>query len=268
MSDALSRCRLYVFDLDGTLYLGDSVLDGAHEIIQYLSRTGRQYIYLTNNSSRAASDYVHRLISMGFLCERNNVLTSGMATAEYLNENYSGKKIHLVGTEALKKELLDYGVSLSDEDAQVVCVGFDRELNYEKLEKAVHFLRRGAAFVAANPDLVCPMPQNEVLPDCGSICALLTASTGKKPFYVGKPNPQMLIMLSNKLSIPMEQIAVVGDRLYTDIAIGENAGAQSVCVLSGETNREMIFSSPVKPKFIFESVAELQSHLMAQDALI
>lgn len=265
MADTLSKCRLFVFDLDGTLYLGDTVLDGAREIISYLSETGRQYIYLTNNSSRAADDYVRRLVSMGFPCKSENVLTSGMASAEYLNENYPGQPVYLVGTEALKKELSDYGVCLSEEEAKVVCVGFDRELSYEKLERAVHFLRRGAVLVAANPDLVCPMPNDEALPDCGSICALLTAAADKLPFYVGKPNPQMLISLSNKLAVPMEQIAVIGDRLYTDIAIGENAGAQSVCVLSGETNREMIVSSPVKPKFVFESVAQLMTQLMAED---
>lgn len=261
MADKLSQCRLFVFDLDGTLYLGDNVIDGAREIIEYLGRAGKKYIYLTNNSSRAAVDYVVRLHQLGFPCMPEDVFTSGMATAEYLNENYPKLPVYLVGTAALRNELSSYGVNLSENDAAVVCVGFDRELNYEKLEKAVHFLLRGAAFVAANPDFVCPMPDDEVLPDCGSICALLTASTDRQPYYVGKPNPQMLNMLSERFSVPLRQIAVVGDRLYTDIAIAENAGAVSVCVLSGETKREMISSSPVKPEYVFPSVAELSAHL-------
>lgn len=262
MKDALQSCKLFVFDLDGTLYLGDKVLPGAHEIIEALEASpDYKYVYLTNNSSRAARDYITRLKGLGFLCSDENIMSSSMATARYLIENYSGQGVYLVGTNAFYDELKDCGINLSEDNATVVCVGFDTELTFDKLNKATHFLRRGAAFVAANPDCVCPMPEDEVLPDCGSICALLTACTGREPFYIGKPNPQMLYMLSENLGISLSQIAVVGDRLYTDIAVAENAGAVSVCVLSGETNREMIKSSPVKPQYVFPSVIELRAHL-------
>lgn len=261
MKDTLQSCKMFVFDLDGTLYLGDEILPGAHEIIEALDKAGICYIYLTNNSSRAAADYVTRLERMGFPCTKANVMSSSMATAEYLKENYPCQDVYLVGTDALYDELKAGGLPLSDTDPGVVCVGFDTQLTYDKLNKATHFLRRGAAFVAANPDCTCPMPNDEVLPDCGGICALLTACTGREPFYIGKPNPQMLLMLSKKHGIPLSQIAVVGDRLYTDIAVAENAGAVSVCVLSGETNREMIESSPVKPQYVFDSVVELRAHL-------
>ena len=261
MKDTLQSCKMFVFDLDGTLYLGDEILPGAHEIIEALDKAGICYIYLTNNSSRAAADYVTRLERMGFPCTKANVMSSSMATAEYLKENYPCQDVYLVGTDALYDELKAGGLPLSDTDPGVVCVGFDTQLTYDKLNKATHFLRRGAAFVAANPDCTCPMPNDEVLPDCGGICALLTACTGREPFYIGKPNPQMLLMLSKKHGIPLSQIAVVGDRLYTDITVAENAGAVSVCVLSGETNREMIKSSPVKPQYVFDSVVELRAHL-------
>ena len=262
MKDTLQSCRLFVFDLDGTLYLGDTILPGAHEIIEAIDASSEiDYVYLTNNSSRAAADYLGRLKRLGFLCRQENIMSSSMAVAEYLNETYPGKGVYLVGTNALYDELKAGGLWLTDKDAQVVCVGFDTELTFEKLNKATHFLRRGAAFVAANPDCTCPMPNDEVLPDCGGICALLTACTGREPFYIGKPNPKMLQMLSKSLDIPMSQIAVVGDRLYTDIAVAENAGAVSVCVLTGETNREMIKSSPVKPQYVFPSVVELRAHL-------
>lgn len=261
MKDTLQSCKMFVFDLDGTLYLGDEILPGAHEIIEALDKAGICYIYLTNNSSRAAADYVTRLERMGFPCTKANVMSSSMATAEYLKENYPCQDVYLVGTDALYDELKAGGLPLSDTDPGVVCVGFDTQLTYDKLNKATHFLRRGAAFVAANPDCTCPMPNDEVLPDCGGICALLTACTGREPFYIGKPNPQMLLMLSKQHGIPLSQIAVVGDRLYTDIAVAENAGAVSVCVLSGETNREMIKSSPVKPQYVFDSVVELRAHL-------
>lgn len=262
MKDTLQSCRLFVFDLDGTLYLGDTILPGGHEIIEALNKApNADYVYLTNNSSRAAADYLGRLERLGFLCKAENIMSSSMAVAEYLSESYPNQGVYLVGTNALYDELKAGGLKLTEENPSVVCVGFDTELTYEKLDKAVHFLRRGAAFVAANPDFVCPMPNDEVLPDCGSICALLTASTGKEPYYIGKPNPQMLYMLAKKHQLPLSQIAVVGDRLYTDIAIAENAGAVSVCLLSGETNREMIKSSPVKPQYVFENAAELLAYL-------
>ena len=160
----LLGARLFLLDMDGTLYLGDDVFPGAVDFIHTLAETGRQYIYLTNNSSRAGTDYITRLRRLGFPCEAENVFTSGMATALYLNQHYAGKPVYLVGTQAFRRELLSYGIPLVEEGAEIVVAGFDTELVYEKLDKAVHFLRRGAAFIAANPDWVCPMPAGEVLP--------------------------------------------------------------------------------------------------------
>ena len=256
--ETLKSCKLFLLDMDGTLYLGDEVFPGAVGFIRTLTETGRDYIYLTNNSSRAGTDYVNRLRRLGFPCEPKNVFTSGMATALYLNEHYPGAPVYPVGTKAFLSELSSYGVNLSEEEgAKVVCVGFDTELVYEKLERAVHFLRRGAAFIAANPDWVCPMPEDEVLPDCGSICALLTAATGVEPKFIGKPNRSMVDIISHNTGVANGQICCVGDRLYTDIAVAVNAGAQSVLVLSGETTPEMLEASPTKPGFVLRDVAEL-----------
>jgi 4-nitrophenyl phosphatase len=255
--EKLKNCSLFLLDMDGTLYLGDDVFPGAVDFIRTLEETGREYIYLTNNSSRAGSDYVNRLLRLGFPCEPKNVFTSGMATALYLNENYPSKTVYPVGTKAFMNELSSYGVRLSDRDAEVVCIGFDTELTYEKLDKAVHFLRHGAAFIAANPDWVCPMPEDEVLPDCGSICALLTASSGVAPVFIGKPNRNMVDIISQNTSVPNDRICCVGDRLYTDIAVAVNSGAVSVLVLSGETTEEMLEESPTKPDYVLRDVAEL-----------
>ncbi len=202
----LLGARLFLLDMDGTLYLGDDVFPGAVDFIHTLADTGRQYIYLTNNSSRAGTDYITRLRRLGFPCEAENVFTSGMATALYLNQHYAGKPVYLVGTQAFRRELLSYGIPLVEEGAEIVVAGFDTELVYEKLDKAVHFLRRGAAFIAANPDWVCPMPAGEVLPDCGSICALLTAASGVKPTYIGKPNRNMVDVISAQTGVPNAQI--------------------------------------------------------------
>jgi HAD superfamily hydrolase (TIGR01450 family) len=255
--DKLLGCELYLLDMDGTLYLGDDVFDGAVDFIHTLENTGRKYIYLTNNSSRAGVDYVQRLRRLGFPCEKENVFTSGMATAVYLNERFPGCTVYPVGTKAFMGELESYGVKLGTEHAAVVCVGFDTELVYEKLNRAVHFLRRGAAFIAANPDWVCPMPAGEVMPDCGSICSLLTAASGAHPTFIGKPDRNMVDIISKQTGIPNSKICCVGDRLYTDIAVALNAGAVSVCVLSGETSQAMIDETERKPDYVLKDVREL-----------
>lgn len=270
----LKNCELFLFDMDGTLYLGDNVYSGAIELMNDLPALGKKYIYLTNNSSRAGSDYITRLRRLGFPCERENVFTSGMATGMYLNQRHPGASVYLAGTKAFYRELLSYGIKLINDEnghtdagaADVVVQGFDTELVYEKLDLACHFLRRGAEFIAANPDWVCPMPNDEVLPDCGSICALLTASSGKEPIYIGKPNRNMVDVISAMTGIPNEKICCVGDRLYTDIAVAQNAGAVSVLVLSGETTREMADGAERKPDYIIADVHELHNLLKADHA--
>ena len=251
--------------MDGTLYLGDDVYPGARELMDALSARRKKYIYLTNNSSRAGTDYITRLRRLGFPCEKENVFTSGMATALYLNQQYPDASVYLAGTRAFYRELQEYGIRLVNDESghtdadivDVVVQGFDTELTYEKLERACHFLRRGAVFLAANPDWVCPMPDDEVLPDCGSICSLLTASSGVKPIFIGKPNRNMIDVISVQTGIPNERICAVGDRLYTDIAVAQNAGAVSLLVLSGETNISMVDASDRKPDLILQSVKDL-----------
>ena len=267
--DKLKSCELFLFDMDGTLYLGDNVYEGAVELMNDLPSLGKKYIYLTNNSSRAGADYIGRLTGLGFPCKAENVFTSGMATGMYLNQRHPGAKVYLAGTKAFYRELISYGIELVNDElghtdaetVDVVVQGFDTELVYEKLDRACHFLRRGAAFIAANPDWVCPMPNDEVLPDCGSICALLTASSGKEPTYIGKPNRNMVDVISAMTGIPNDKICCVGDRLYTDIAVAQNAGAVSVLVLSGETTEEMVKSAERQPDYILANVHELHGIL-------
>ena len=271
--ERLINTRLFLLDMDGTLYLGDDVFDGAVDFIHSISETGRNYIYLTNNSSRAGVDYITRLRKLGFPCEAENVFTSGMATGEFLNQNYPGAKVYLAGTKAFYRELQSYGIDLVNDEnghtdvdtVDVVVQGFDTELVYEKLDLACHFLRRGAKFIAANPDWVCPMPADEVLPDCGSICALLTAASGVKPEYIGKPNRNMIDVVSKMTGVPNENICAVGDRLYTDIAVAANAGSVSVCVLSGESSEQDIAESEVKPDYVLKDVAEIAKILRAAE---
>lgn len=264
--EKLKECELFILDMDGTLYLGDDVFEGAVDFIHTLERTGKQYIYLTNNSSRAGADYIGRLRRLGFPCEKENVFTSGMATGLYLQQNYPGKKCCVVGTKAFREELERYGAQIDDENAEVVVVGFDTELVYRELDRAVHFLRRGAPFIAANPDWVCPMPHDEVLPDCGSICALLTASSGVEPFYIGKPNRNIVDVIAKERGIHNSRICCVGDRLYTDIAVAQNAETVSVLVLSGETDEKMVRETERKPSYVLSDVRAISAILEGRDA--
>ncbi len=259
--DKLLESRLFLLDMDGTLNLGDAPLPGAARFLQTLSDCGRRFVYLTNNSSRSSEDYVNRMRGMGFPCVRENVFTSGEASATYINRHFPGKPVYVVGTAALCRELESFGLPLAYAEDSLVLAGFDRELTYEKLDRAVHLLRRGAPFLAANPDWVCPMPGDEVLPDCGSICALLTAASGKTPLYIGKPERRMIDILAARFGVPNEKICCVGDRLYTDVAAAKNAGAVSALVLSGETNREMLEASPDQPDYVFKDVGELANYL-------
>ena len=159
-----------------------------------------------------------------------NLFTSGMATGLYLQKTHPGEKVYLLGTPAFERELLSYGVQLTRaDDATVVCAGFDTTLTYEKLDRAVHFLRRGAAFIAANPDWVCPMPAGEVLPDCGSICALLTAASGVRPFYIGKPNRSMVDIISEMAAVPNGRILLCGATGFTRTSPWPSTPARSPC---------------------------------------
>ena len=266
---SLQACELFLFDMDGTLYLGDEVYPGAIDLMEDLPRLGKRYIYLTNNSSRSFSDYVERLRDLGFPCTEEDVFTSSMACGRYLLETHPNATVYVAGTRTFYRELVGYGIDAVNDEAgatdadtvDVVVQGFDTELTYLKLERACHFLRKGAAFVAANPDWVCPMPAGEVLPDCGSICALLTASTGVEPTYIGKPNRNMIDVISHMTGVPNERICCVGDRLYTDIAVAQNAGAVSVLVLCGETTAEMLEAAERKPDYVLEDVAALHELL-------
>jgi HAD superfamily hydrolase (TIGR01450 family) len=260
-TEKLRRCALFLLDLDGTLYLGDEILPGAFDLLRVLQETGRRFIYLTNNSSRAGEDYVSRLAGMGFPCTSEDVFTSGMATALYLNEHFPGRTVYPVGTPAFERELKSFGVPLGSGEDSLVVVGFDLTLTYEKLERASHLLRRGAGFIAANPDLTCPMPGGEALPDCGSICALLTAATGREPLYIGKPDRRMVELCAARAGVDAAQVCCVGDRLYTDMAAAKNAGAVSALLLSGETTEEMLSIAAWRPDYVFHNAAALAAAL-------
>ncbi|MFA6627134.1 MAG: HAD-IIA family hydrolase [Bacilli bacterium] len=252
--------QLFLLDMDGTLNFEDQLIPGAKEFIKTLMDHNKQYVYLTNNSSKCGKDYVQKMRRLGLSCDDHQVFTSGMAMGLFLSSERKDKTVYLVGTKALKCELLSYGIHLIDEKPDIVVVGFDRELQYKKLELACEFLSEGAEFLATNVDKVCPIQNGRYIPDCGCMCDMLEIATKKKARYIGKPNREMIDILAKEYKLENHQIAMVGDRIYTDIATAINAQARSILVLSGETKLEDVKNSSLKPDHIFESVNELKDY--------
>lgn len=261
LKEKLQSIELFLLDMDGTIYLDEDLFDGSLDFINTLIENKTPYIFLTNNSSKNINDYVNKLNRLNIPGTKENLFTSGNAMGLYLNKNYPNKKVYLVGTDSLYDQLKEYHINFDDQNPDIVVVGFDRELNYQKLEKACEFLDNGAIFLATNCDLVCPIKNHRYIPDCGSMCQMITNATGKTPTYIGKPSPEMIHILSNKLNIETSKIAMVGDRVYTDITAGFNANAYTICVLSGESTMETINNSTVKPDLIVDSVKDLIKYL-------
>lgn len=234
----LERIRLFVLDLDGTIYLGDRLLPGAAEFITTAKEKGRQVLFFTNNTSRSPMEYVERLSRMGIPVTREDILTAGDVTIHYLQTHCAGQSVYLLGVPALRQSFAEAGISLTEEQPDLVVVGFDKTLTYERLEKACIYLRRGAHFLATHPDINCPT-EAEPIPDCGAICQAITTSTGFMPHSLGKPAAETVELVEAVSGLPREAIAFVGDRLYTDVACGTQNGACGILVMTGETTPEM-----------------------------
>lgn len=263
LTSVLKRKHLFVFDMDGTLYLGNSVLPGAAEFICRLRGEGRKLLLFTNNASHDPLFYYEKLEKMGFDPQDGEVLTSGDVTAEFLVRHRLGKSVYAVGTPELERQLLRYGVVLREE-ADIVLTSFDTTLTYRKLEHACRLIRNGAEFLSTHPDLNCPT-ENGFIPDSGAIAALITASTGKKPIYFGKPCRSALEMMLELTGEKPEDAVIFGDRLYTDIALGKRNGVTAVLTLTGETSKaEAEQASPEqRPDYLVEDMSEASDALFS-----
>ncbi len=251
--------------MDGTFYLGNQVLPGAIGFMNYLQRTGRDYLFLTNNSSASADYYAEKLTKMGWPTEAGDILTSGEATALYLKKNKPNARIFLMGTPALEAEFKNYGFILTSESPDYVVLGFDKTLNYEKLAIACDLVRRGVEFIATHPDKNCPT-ESGFIPDCGAMIEFIWASTGKRPHIIGKPNRDIIEAVFSKKNYFPSQMAIIGDRLYTDIVTGRNAGIASILVLSGETKLGDICTAEVVPNYIFADLGALAKQLSTEES--
>lgn len=268
-ANKLKEKTLYLLDMDGTIYNENEIFDGTLEFLEEIEKRGGQYVFITNNSSKSVEDYVQKVRAMGIKAEYENFYTSGQATAMYLKENYPNQVVYCMGTKSLIKELREAGIEVVtevDERAGVVLLGFDTENTSEKIRNTCIMLGRDVAYLATNPDLVCPVSFGYI-PDCGSMSIMLKNATGKEPFFIGKPEPIMVNCVLKKLNCKREDAVIVGDRLYTDIKTGANAQVDTICVLSGEASMEDILQGEVEPTYIFKSVKEIYEGLTEETEL-
>lgn len=258
----LNHIKLFLLDMDGTFYLGNQLLEGSKQFVDTIAQLkGRDFLFLTNNSSKNSYHYLEKLEKMGFLFPPEKIMTSGEATIHYLQEQYPNQKVYLVGTDSLKQEFLQSNILLTEYDPDIAVLGFDTSLTYEKLWKLCDFVRTGKPFVATHPDLNCPI-EGGYMPDIGGVIAFVEACTNRKPdVVIGKPNRSIIQAVSNKLQIPFDEIAMVGDRLYTDIAVGIHANITSILVLTGETSLSDLENSQIQPDYIFKNLGELAEKL-------
>ena len=265
--ETIKRIKLYLFDMDGTLYLGSRLYDFTIELLQEIRRTGGKYLFITNNSSKSVNDYVKKLAGMGIQATREDFMTSSQATAYYLHKHHEGKTLYVCGTESLKEELRSEGfkVTTNLEEVECIVMGFDTELTFQKLHDVSYLLltQPDLPYIATNPDLVCPTEFGSV-PDCGSVCIGIKNATGKEPIVIGKPSPLMPQLAMDKLGISPDQTCVVGDRIYTDVRSGLNAGCVGILVMSGETTYEILNASDVKPDLVLSSGQEILDVLKTQ----
>ncbi|WP_461821957.1 HAD-IIA family hydrolase [Blautia stercoris] len=262
-AERLKSKKLYLLDMDGTIYNENEIFDGTLEFLEEIRQRGAQYIFITNNSSKSVKDYVKKVNDMGIFADEENFYTSSQATAAYIKENYPGQIVYCMGTQSLVEELRSAGIEVvteADDRASIVLIGFDTENTSEKIRNTCIMLRKEVAYLATNPDLVCPVSFGYI-PDCGSMSIMLKNATGKEPFFIGKPEPIMVNCVLKKLGVDKEDAVIVGDRLYTDIKTGINAKIDTICVLSGEAEMKDILEGEIKPDYIFDSVKEIYEKL-------
>lgn len=253
----LDSIRCFALDMDGTVYLGETWIDGAKEFLAKIEETGRNYVFVTNNSSKSPCVYVEKLHRMGLEVTEEKIVTSGQATVSYLKKHYAEKKVFLLGNELLQEEFIQAGIRLEDQTPDVVVTAFDTSLTYAKLCKVCDFVRAGIPYLATHPDFNCPT-EDGFIPDVGAIHALIHASAFRYPDrIIGKPNRDMVDYLLDRTGVNRTELAMVGDRLYTDIAAGVNNGLWSILVLSGEASLQDVESSDAVPHLIFPSVRDM-----------
>ena len=259
----IKNIQLFLFDMDGTLYLGDRLFDFTKELLDKIRKSGADYLFMTNNSSKSVSAYIEKLERLGIKSVKEDFITSSQATVYFLKKHHPNARLYVCGTQSLKDELKENGFTVTEnlDEVDAVIMGFDTELTFKKLEDVCKLLlSRDLPYIATNPDYVCPTEYGFV-PDCGSVCDMIYNATKKRPTVIGKPQPLMPKLAMEMKGVSKERTAVVGDRIYTDIKSGISAGCVSILVMSGETTEEILEASHDKPDLVIESGKDILNTL-------
>lgn len=251
--------KLWLFDMDGTIYLGNNLFGGTLDLLGNIAKNGGKYVFITNNSSKGIEDYLAKVAAMGIKADKSNFYTSVDASASLLKERFGEELIYAQGTQSFIDNLKAEGLNVTteyDENAKCVIVGFDTDLTAKKLTNTCKTLLNDIPYYATNPDWVCPT-EFGYIPDCSSMCFGIEKATGKSPVFIGKPNSLMIEEVIKKFKVKKKDTVVIGDRIYTDIASGVNAGVDTVLVLSGETTISICNESKIKPTFVIQNVKEI-----------
>ena len=257
--EIIKNKKLFIFDMDGTIYLGGVPFEFAKRFIKNLRNSGKKVLFFTNNASHTSDFYFNKLTRLGFDPREDEIMTSGDVTREFLLAYRKEKTVYMLATDELVEEYKNKGVKVvngqDNPHADIVVSSFDTSLTYEKLNIACRLVRNGAEYISTHPDFNCPT-EDGFIPDSGAIAALITASTGKTPTYFGKPYKETIEMIGKFTGFGNEEMCIFGDRLYTDIALGKNFGVTSVLVLSGETTEADVTKAleKDKPDFVFDSL--------------
>lgn len=262
----LKKKKLFLFDIDGTIALSEDVIEGTFQLLSHIREIGGRAVYITNNSSKSTKDYVEKFKRMGIEAKAEDFVTAGSYTLSYLVEHHKQDLIFAMGTNSYIEELKKNGLNITEEyeeGADVVLTAFDTELNYGKVEAACRLLMekgKERIWLATNGDLRCPVDFG-MIPDCGSICNMISAATDRNPQYLGKPSPGLVEYSMEMTGFTKEETLVIGDRIYTDIACGENAGVETCLVFTGEAKAEDVQGASNRIDFCFETVKELYEEL-------
>ena len=245
--------------MDGTVYLGEHLFKGAKETFEYFKQNEISFVFLTNNSSHSLKFYVDKIKRMGIECNEDNFYSSIDTTIRYLKDQ-NVKTLYVLGVKTFKEELKKHFTVIEEYQEgtpDVTLVSFDTELVYDELKTACLYIQKGSRFIATNMDYRCPIEDGYYIPDCGGLCKWIEMCTDKKPLFLGKPEPTMINQVMEKFGVSKEETMMVGDRYYTDIVAGLNAGVDTVAVLSGETTLEEFNNAERKPTYILDSIADL-----------
>lgn len=258
LADLFFSKKIVFLDMDGTVYLGDHLITGAKAFLSALKKREIAYYYLSNNSSRSKADYVRKLNRMGISSRTEEIILSTDGVIEYLCQNNT-KNVYVVGTESMKDMFIQAGIDIESKDPKYVILGFDTELNYEKIKRSALFLLEGVEMIATHCDRVCPTPDGPI-PDVGAMLAMFEEATGKRPVKIfGKPNKAMLDHVIRKHEAHPGELVIIGDRIYTDMELARRIGCDFILVLSGETRREDVTHMKTTPSMIIENIGELVS---------